>query len=73
MAGAGGDERRHLERRNADETFDGRGYYTPCGANVGRTCDVSTDGQRFLMINAPGAVATGMAPTLIVVQHFDGH
>ena len=51
--------------------FDGRGYYTPRGANVGRTYDVSTDGQRFLMINAPGAVATAMAPTLIVVQHFD--
>jgi len=49
--------------------LEGR-YYTPRGGNVGRTYDVSADGQRFLMINAP-AVATATAPSLIVVQHFD--
>jgi hypothetical protein len=46
-------------------------YYSPRGANVGRTSDVSPDGQRFLMIKPPGAAATIAQPSLIVVQHFD--
>ena len=45
--------------------FDGR-YFN--GGTAGRTYDVSSDGQRFLMIKAPGADA-GVA--LIVVQHWD--
>ena len=39
--------------------------------NTGRTFDVSPDGQRFLMIKAPGADATAAPPSLIVVQHWD--
>ena len=35
-----------------------------------RTYDVSPDGQRFLMIKAPGTDASA-APALIVVQHWD--
>jgi serine/threonine-protein kinase len=45
-------------------------YYTPRGGNVGRTYDVTPDGQRFLMISTPAATAA-MPPSLIVVQHFD--
>jgi hypothetical protein len=45
--------------------FDGRYFST---GTAGRTYDVSSDGQRFLMIKAPGADA-GVA--LIVVQHWD--
>jgi hypothetical protein len=49
--------------------FDGR--YLGAGGTSGRTYDVSPDGQRFLMIKAPGADA-GVAPSaLIVVQHWD--
>jgi hypothetical protein len=51
--------------------FEGRRYYTPRGADVGRTYDVSPDGQRFLMIKVPGADPTVAPPSLIVVQHFD--
>ena len=36
---------------------------------VGRTYDVSPDGQRFLMIKAPGTDAGAAPPALIVVQH----
>jgi Tol biopolymer transport system component len=51
--------------------LEGR-YYTPGGAaTVGRTYDVSPDGQRFLMIKAPGADATAAPPSVIVVQHWD--
>ena len=48
--------------------FDGR--YVTVGS-IGRTYDVSPDGQRFLMIKAAGADATAAPPSLIVVQHFD--
>ena len=33
--------------------------------------DVSPDGQRFLMIKAPGTDASAAPPALIVVQHWD--
>ena len=44
-----------------------RRYYT----GPGRTYDVSPDGQRFLMIKAPGTDASDAPPALIVVQHWD--
>src|SRR6185436_6347152 len=34
-------------------------------------CDVSADGQRFLMIKAPVADANTAPPTIVVVQHWD--
>ena len=37
-------------------------------ATLGASYDVSLDGQRFLMIKAPGADAP---PALILVQHWD--
>ena len=48
--------------------IDGR-YFTG-GGTIGRTYDVSSDGQRLLMITAPGAGAS-VPPALIVVQHWD--
>jgi len=48
--------------------LEGR-YYT--GTGSGRAYDVSPDGQRFLMIKAPGTNASAAAPALIVVQHWD--
>jgi hypothetical protein len=51
--------------------LEGR-YYTAGGGTVaGRHYGVSADGQRFLMIKAPGADATVTPPGLIVVQHWD--
>ncbi|MSR37023.1 MAG: hypothetical protein EXR95_10370 [Gemmatimonadetes bacterium] len=48
------------------------GYVTVPGGFVGRTYDISPDGQRFLLINAGGGSGQTAAPTsLIVVQHFD--
>ena len=44
-------------------------YYT--GGAGGSTYDVSPDGQRFLMIKAPGTDAGVAPPALIVVQHWD--
>ena len=49
--------------------LEGR-YYTGDGTS-GRTYDVSPDGQRFLMIKAPGTDAGAAPPALIVVQHWD--
>jgi serine/threonine-protein kinase len=46
-------------------------YYTAGGASGGRTYDVSPDGQRFLMIKAPGSDVGAVPPALIVVQHWD--
>jgi eukaryotic-like serine/threonine-protein kinase len=46
-----------------------RRYYN--GTNTLRTYDVSPDGQRFLMIKAPGTDASAAPPALIVVQHWD--
>jgi serine/threonine-protein kinase len=48
--------------------FDAR--YFIAGTS-GRTYDVSPDGQRFLMIKAPGSDAGVARPTIIVVQHWD--
>ena len=36
-----------------------------------RTYDVSPDGQRFLMIKAPGSDQGATLPSVIVVQHWD--
>jgi serine/threonine-protein kinase len=44
--------------------------YATLGGNTGRTYDVSSDGQRFLMIRNAGADQTGAAPKVIVVQHW---
>jgi eukaryotic-like serine/threonine-protein kinase len=49
--------------------LEGR-YYTGDGASGGRAYDVSLDGQRFLMIKAPGTDAGAAPPALIVVQHW---
>jgi Tol biopolymer transport system component len=48
--------------------LDGR-YYI--GGTSGRMYDVSSDGQRFLMLKAPGTDAGAAGPALIVVQHWD--
>ena len=45
-----------------------RRYFT---GGFGRTYDVSPDGQRFLMIKAPGTDVGAARPALIVVQHWD--
>ena len=37
---------------------------------IGRTYDISSDGQRFLMIKEGGADQTGAPPQIIVVQHW---
>jgi serine/threonine-protein kinase len=41
------------------------------GGNSGRSYDVSADGQRFLMIKAPGTEASATSPAVILVQHWD--
>jgi serine/threonine-protein kinase len=50
--------------------FEGR-YYTGGAGGSGRSYDVSLDGQRFLMIKAPGTDVGTAAPALIIVQHWD--
>ncbi|MBM4195279.1 MAG: hypothetical protein FJ202_13025 [Gemmatimonadetes bacterium] len=48
------------------------GYYTIPGGNVGRTYDVSPDGQRFLMMKAAGRTDQApIPPQIVVVQHWD--
>jgi hypothetical protein len=49
------------------------GYFTiPGGGNSGRSYDISSDGQRFLMIKIGGGPdQTVAAPKVIVVQHWD--
>ena len=42
-----------------------------CFGTLGRTYDVSLDGQRFLKIKATGTDASAAPPALIVVQHWD--
>jgi serine/threonine-protein kinase len=49
--------------------FEGR--YVTGGGTLGRSYDVSPDGQRFLMVKAPGTDASAAPPALIVVQHWD--
>ena len=47
-------------------------YFTTAGGNAGRTYDLSSDGQRFLMIKAGGGTdQTAARSQPIVVQHFD--
>ena len=41
------------------------------GSTIGRTYDVSPDGQRFLVIKAPETEPGAALPALIVVQHWD--
>jgi hypothetical protein len=43
------------------------GYFTVPGGNPGRTYDISSDGQRFLMIKPGGGSDQTAAPTNIVV------
>jgi len=57
-------------RPDADDAGQGRLFHDPA-ANTGRTYDISSDGQRFLMIKAPGGDSTASSPSVIVVQHFD--
>jgi serine/threonine-protein kinase len=46
-------------------------YYNGAGAFVGRTYDISLDGQRFLMIkDVQGNQQTATPPQIIVVQHW---
>ena len=52
----------------ATKLLEGR-YYTRSG--YWPHGDVSPDGQRFLMIKAPGTDASAAPPALIVVQHWD--
>ena len=52
---------------NPTKLFDDR-YYHGAGAGVGRTYDVSADGQRFLMIKQSGESPD--APPVIVVQNW---
>jgi eukaryotic-like serine/threonine-protein kinase len=47
------------------------GYFTTPAGNPGRTYDISSDGQRFLMIKEGGADQAAAPSQLIVVQHFD--
>ena len=51
--------------------LEGRYFTAGGGETLGRTYDASPDGQRFLMIKAPGADATAAPPSIIVVQHWD--
>jgi Tol biopolymer transport system component len=45
--------------------------YATIGGNLGRTYDISSDGQRFLMIkNSGGSDQTAAVPKVIVVQHW---
>jgi hypothetical protein len=47
------------------------GRYVMGGRIFSRNYDIAPDGQRFLMIKAPGVDATGATPQIIVIQHFD--
>jgi Tol biopolymer transport system component len=47
------------------------GYFTTPTGNTGRTYDISSDGQRFLMIKGDGGTdPTAVPPQIIVVQHW---
>jgi hypothetical protein len=45
------------------------GYYSGAG-DPGRTYDITSDGQRFLMIKTGGVDQTAAPPSLIVVQNW---
>jgi serine/threonine protein kinase len=51
------------------ETVVKEGYVTTLGAFLGRSYDVSPDGQRFLVLKSTSKSAA--PPQLVVVQHFD--
>jgi hypothetical protein len=59
-----------VEGRRADEAVR-RTLCREAGSLPQRTYDIAADGQRFLMMKAPGSDATTAPPQLIVVQHFD--
>ena len=46
------------------------GYFTVPGGLLGRTYDISPDGQRFLMLKPGSESNQTAAPSLIVVQHW---
>ena len=48
--------------------FEGKFFFG--GPGIGRTYDVSPDGQRFLMLKPTGADQTASAPTIVVVQNW---
>jgi serine/threonine-protein kinase len=47
------------------------GYFTGAGPGSVRRYDVSSDGQRFLVVKDAETDQDGVPPQLIVVQHFD--
>ena len=51
--------------------FEGRYYHETSGIGEGRTYDVSTDGQRFLMIKNVQERDAEVPINLVVVQHLD--
>jgi hypothetical protein len=54
---------------NPTKLFEGRYYMTEGGP--GRQCDISSDGQRFLMIKrGGGSNQTAAPPGIVVVQHW---
>ena len=54
------------------KTMVKEGYFTTPNGNTGRTYDISSDGQRFLMIKQGGGTdQTAAPPQLIIVQHFE--
>jgi len=49
----------------------GEGYLTAPPVDIGRSYDVSPDGQRFLMIkDGDGTAQTAASRSIIVVQHW---
>jgi serine/threonine-protein kinase len=50
--------------------FEAR-YFAGTGGFLGRPYDITSDGQRFLMLKAGGSDATAAAPRIEVVEHFD--
>jgi serine/threonine-protein kinase len=51
--------------------LEGRYWAPPTGGSFARTYDIAPGDQRFLMIKAGRSDATGAAPHIVVVQHFD--
>jgi hypothetical protein len=46
------------------------GYLSVPGGNPGRTYDVSSDDQRFLMIKSGSGTTQGLPPRIVVVLNF---
>ena len=53
----------------AEEVFGG--YYAPGGGAVGRTYDISPDGERFLMIKESGSDETSSTEFILVLNWFE--